>query len=78
MIPSTAKGKKCFTRFSRSAAESGDWALWEAQVDFFGRIKFVRTLRSQVFPLMGDALYSGPMLPDAGRTRAKARRQGGG
>lgn len=76
MIPSTAKGKKCFTKFVR-LGESGEWALWEAHVDFF-RAHQVRAHAAVAgIPVMGDTLYAGPSIPTHSQLEPKKRRQGG-
>ena len=75
MIPSTAKGKKCFTRF-KCLAEANGWGLWEAHVDFF-RAHQVRAHAAVAgIPPMGDTLYSGPAIPTHGQLEPKKRRQG--
>ncbi len=76
MIPSTAKGKKAFTRFQRIAESSKGWALWEAQVDFF-RPHHVRAHAAvHEIPILGDKLYGGPEAPTQRELHPKKQRSG--
>lgn len=76
MIPSTAKGKKAFTAFTRIAESSKGWALWEASVDFF-RPHQVRTHAALLeIPIMGDTVYGGPSAPTQRELHPKKQRAG--
>lgn len=76
VIPSTAKGKKAFTRFRRIAESSKGWALWEARVTFF-RPHHVRAHAAVLeIPVLGDALYGGPEAPTQRELHPKKQRSG--
>lgn len=76
MIPSTAKGKKCETRFQRLAS-TGGWSHWEASCDFF-RPHQVRAHASTAgLPILGDRLYGGPELPSLAELETRRRRGAG-
>jgi len=64
MIPSSAKGKKAATCFTRIAASPiSPWVLWEASVDYL-RMHQVRVHAALLgIPLMGDSLYGGEAVP---------------
>lgn len=62
MIPSTAKGKKCVTRFRQMTASAGR-ALWEARCDFFRPHQVRAHAAVSGIPILGDELYAGPALP---------------
>ncbi len=76
MIPSTAKGKKAFTDFTRIAESAKGWALWEARVDFF-RPHQVRAHAAVLeIPILGDALYGGAEAPTQRELHPKKQRAG--
>ena len=76
MIPSTAKGKKAFTRFRRLSESPKGWALWQAEVNFF-RPHQVRAHAAVLeIPIMGDRLYSGPESPTQRELHPKKQRAG--
>ncbi|CAI8298669.1 MAG: Ribosomal large subunit pseudouridine synthase C [Opitutia bacterium UBA7350] len=64
IIPSTAKGKKCRTEFSRIAC-AGDWCLWEANVGFARPHQIRAHAALAGIPIMGDFLYGGAASPNA-------------
>lgn len=75
MIPSTAKGKKCHSHFIRREV-SGDFALWEAHMDFF-RAHQVRAHAAVAgIPVLGDSLYAGPEMPSTKSLDSDKRRKG--
>lgn len=63
MIPSTAKGKKARTQFTRIHESTLGWALWEAKTSFprFHQIRAHAAVEG--IPVLGDSLYSGPEIP---------------
>lgn len=74
MIPSTAKGKKSFTRFRRLSDSVRGWSLWEARADFF-RIHQVRAhAATHGIPVMGDSTYDGPEAPTMRQIQPRTRR----
>ena len=74
MIPSTAKGKKSFTKFHRITESSKGWVLWEAVVTFF-RPHQVRAHASVLgIPILGDELYKGPEAPTLRELHSKKQR----
>ena len=72
MIPSTAKGKKCATRFTRLAVAE-DWSLWEACAGYLRPHQIRAHAALAGIPIMGDALYGGPPSPVAGGFRNPRR-----
>jgi 23S rRNA pseudouridine1911/1915/1917 synthase len=71
MIPSTAKGKKCTTRFTRLAT-AGDWSLWEARAGYLRPHQARAHAALAGIPIMGDTLYRGPASPTARHRRSSA------
>lgn len=63
MIPSTAKGKKARTQFTRIDESTSGWALWEAKTAFprFHQIRAHASIAG--IPVLGDSLYSGAAIP---------------
>lgn len=76
MIPSTAKGKKAFTDFVRIAESSKGWALWEARVAFFRPHQVRSHAATHEIPILGDALYGGPVAPTQRDLHPKKQRAG--
>jgi 23S rRNA-/tRNA-specific pseudouridylate synthase len=74
MIPSTAKGKKSFTRFKRLAETDKGWVFWQAEVDFFRPHQVRAHAATHGIPVMGDALYDGPVAPTVRQLQPRARR----
>lgn len=74
MIPSTAKGKKCFTRFKRLAESDRGWTLWQAEVDFFRPHQVRAHAATHGIPVLGDGLYDGPNAPTVRQLQPRARR----
>jgi len=74
MIPSTAKGKKSLTRFTRLAAADTGWALWQAEADFFRPQQIRAHAATHGIPLLGDSLYGGPTAPTLRQLQPRARR----
>ncbi len=73
MIPSTAKGKKCSTYFTRLAT-AGAWSFWEARAGF-SRPHQVRAHAALAgLPIMGDSLYAGPPSPSPNELGLERRR----
>lgn len=63
MIPSSAKGKKCTTTFTRLAQNSTGWELWSAKVGLMRPHQIRLHAALAGLPLMGDAVYDGPAVP---------------
>lgn len=74
-IPSTAKGKKCRTEFSR-LEQLGAWSLWEARAGFMRPHQVRAHAALAGIPIMGDELYGGPKSPNAGDLSPARRRNG--
>lgn len=78
MIPSTAKGKKSFTRFSRLAESDRGWALWQAQAGFIRPHQIRAHAATHGIPVLGDSLYGGPDAPTVRQLQPRARRTDSG
>lgn len=74
MVPSTAKGKKCFTQFKRLADSEHGWTLWEAKADFFRPHQVRAHAATHGIAVLGDALYDGPGAPTVRQLHPRARR----
>lgn len=74
MIPSSAKGKKSLTTFTRLADADQGWTLWEAQTDFFRMHQIRAHAAVQGIPVLGDELYGGPTVPTVRQLQPRARR----
>lgn len=74
MIPSTAKGKKSFTRFTRMAESNFGWTLWRAEADFFRPHQVRAHAATHGIPVLGDSLYGGPPAPTMRELQPRARR----
>lgn len=74
MIPSSAKGKKSLTTFTRLADTDQGWTLWEAQTDFFRMHQIRAHAAVHGIPVLGDALYGGPTVPTVRELQPRARR----
>ena len=74
MIPSSAKGKKCFTRFQRLADSDLGWTLWQAEADFFRPHQVRAHAATHGIPVLGDELYGGPAAPTVRQIQPRARR----
>lgn len=74
MIPSSAKGKKALTTFTRLADTDRGWTLWEARADFF-RLHQIRAHAAvHGIPVLGDALYGAVTVPTVRELQPRARR----
>jgi 23S rRNA-/tRNA-specific pseudouridylate synthase len=73
MIPSTAKGKKCATHFTRLAT-AGAWSLWEARTGFSRPHQLRAHAALAGIPLMGDVRYDGPPSPSPNDLGLERRR----
>ena len=74
MIPSTAKGKKSFTRFTRLTDSESGWTLWEARADFFRPHQVRAHAATCGIPALGDEVYGGPAAPTVRQLQPRARR----
>lgn len=74
MIPSTAKGKKSCTHFTRLADSDSGWTLWQARVDFFRPHQLRAHAGTHGVPVLGDELYGGPAAPTVRQLQPRARR----
>ncbi|MFU8848247.1 MAG: hypothetical protein ACNA77_05965 [Opitutales bacterium] len=74
MIPSSAKGKKALTTFTRLADSELGWTLWEAQTDFFRMHQLRAHAAVHGIPALGDELYGGPPAPTVRQLQPRARR----
>jgi len=74
MIPSTAKGKKCVTQFSRLSESENGLTLWEAQTSFFRPHQVRAHAATHGIPVIGDSLYAGPPAPTLRQLQPRARR----
>lgn len=74
MIPSTAKGKKCATRFTPLSESDLGWTLWEAQADFLRPHQIRAHAATCGIPVLGDSLYGGPHAPTVRQLHPRARR----
>jgi 23S rRNA-/tRNA-specific pseudouridylate synthase len=74
MIPSTARGKKCRTIFTRLSRSELGWALWEAKACFLRPHQVRAHAAVQGIPVLGDALYGGPAAPTVRQLQPRARR----
>jgi len=74
MIPSTAKGKKSLTRFTRLADSDLGWTLWQAQAAFFRPHQVRAHAAVHGIPVLGDELYGGPTAPTVRQLQPRARR----
>lgn len=74
MIPSTAKGKKCLSRFTRLFASDFGWTLWEAKTCFLRPHQVRAHAAVHGIPVLGDSLYEGPASPTVRQLQPRARR----
>ncbi len=74
MIPSTAKGKKSFTQFTRAAESDLGWTLWRAEADFFRHHQVRAHAATHGIPVLGDGEYGGPAAPTVRQLQPRARR----
>lgn len=63
MIPSTAKGKKCATRFRVLEVVNSGWSLLEARANFIREHQVRAHAATLGIPIVGDALYGGVGVP---------------
>ncbi len=75
MIPSTAKGKKCATRFVRLAASEGGWAYWEARTNFFRPHQVRAHAAVCEIPVLGDKLYGAAAMPAVREVAPRSKRR---
>ena len=74
MIPSTARGKKCLTQFARLADATHGWTLWEARTGFLRPHQVRAHAAVHGIPVLGDALYGGPLAPTLRQLQPRARK----
>lgn len=74
MIPSTAKGKKSLTHFTRLADSDLGWTLWQAQTGFFRPHQVRAHAAVHGIPVLGDEVYDGPIAPTVRQLQPRARR----
>ncbi len=76
MVPSTAKGKKASTAFHLISISASGWALWKAIVGFIRPHQARAHAAVLGRPVLGDALYEGPMAPTLADLQPKKRGPG--
>ncbi|WP_269525619.1 pseudouridine synthase [Coraliomargarita parva] len=76
MIPSSAKGKKAWTRFTLVGEGASGLCLWRAECDFLRPHQIRAHAATLGFPLLGDALYGGGSAPSLRDLKPKQRGPG--
>lgn len=74
MIPSTAKGKKCLSKFTRLSGSDLGWALWEAKAGFLRPHQVRAHAAAHGIAVLGDSLYGGPASPTLSQIQPRSRR----
>ena len=76
MVPSTAKGKKCRTVFTRLGTGAQDWSLWRAEAVMIRPHQIRAHSRCAGLPVAGDREYGGEALPTLRELRRGVRGAG--